>query len=163
MRNAQVLELKNWEDVDNAVRRIGEIDIEIGKIEGEMTLKINEIKEAGNIKADGLRNERKKLEKNVEFFAINCKDEFLKTRSRVLSFGKVAYRVTSKIVVKSKQACVSALKALGLEKYVRIVEEPNKELMENMDDNMLVKVGAQRKVEDKLRIEPDIEKIRGGI
>ena len=161
MRNAQVLELKNWEDVDNAVRRIGEIDIEIGKIEGEMTLKINEIKEAGNIKAEGLRNERKKLEKNVEFFAINCKDEFLKTRNRVLSFGKVAYRVTSKIIVKSKQACVSALKALGLEKYVRIVEEPNKELMENMDDNMLVKVGAQRKVEDKLRIEPDIEKIRG--
>jgi hypothetical protein len=50
--------------------------------------------------------------------------------------------------------------ALHLEQYIRIIEEPDKELMVDLDDNTLSKIGAVRKVDDKLRIEPNIERIK---
>jgi len=52
------------------------------------------------------------------------------------------------------------LHALKLDQYVRTIEEPDKEAMTDLDDKVLAKVGAKRKVEDKFRIEPNIERIK---
>jgi phage host-nuclease inhibitor protein Gam len=159
-RQQEVQELPDWEAVDQALRRMGEIDIAIQKLEGEMTLRINEIRELYDNKAAGLKAERAALEKAVIGFCDTRKHEFARTRSRELTFGVVAYRVTRKIHIKSKAACVAALKALGLTSYLRIIEEPDKEALETLDDAVLVKVGASRKIEDKLRIEPNLERLR---
>ena len=150
----------NWEEVNLAVRRMGEIDIQVTKLEGEMTLKVNEIKSKYDAKSQGLLAERKNIEKDITLFTDTCKDEFTKTRHKELTFGKVAYKVTSKILIKSKDACLSALKALNMGDYIRIKEEPDKEAMVNLDQVTLAKVGASIKVEDKLRIEPNLETLK---
>lgn len=152
--------MEDWEQVDAALRRIGEIDIAIEKIQGDMTLKINEIKAQAEAKAEGLKKERKNLEKAISQFCEEHKEEFAKKRSRELTFGVVAYKVTKRIVIRSIKACVAAMEALGLEQYLRVEKKPDKELMMNLDDQTLAKIGATRKIEDKLRIEPAIEKIR---
>jgi phage host-nuclease inhibitor protein Gam len=150
----------NWEEVNLALRRMGEIDILVNKLQGKMTLKINEIKADYDVKSQGLLAERKEIEKNITLFTDTCKDEFAKTRHKDLTFGKVAYKVTSRIMIKSKEACLAALKALKMTDYIRIKEEPDKEAMVDLDQVTLAKVGATVKVEDKLRIEPNLETLK---
>lgn len=150
----------DWNEVDSALRRMGEIDVKLKKLEGEMTLKINEIKAEYDLRAEGLKAERKGIDENITLFAESRKVEFAKVRSKDLTFGVVAYRVVTKVALKSKAATVAALKALGLVQYLRIIEEPDKEAMSGLDATTLVKVGASLKTEDKLRIEPNIERIK---
>jgi phage host-nuclease inhibitor protein Gam len=152
--------LSSWDEVDQKLRRMGEIDIATERIEGEMTLRINEIRAYYEEEAEILKAERQALEDAINVFADDHKEEFTKTRSKDLTFGFVAYRIVKKIVIRSNEACVAALRALKLDQYIRIVEEPNKEAMADLDDNQLAKVGAKRKVDDKFRIEPNIERIK---
>ncbi len=159
-RNIKVSNCKDWSEVDSALRRMGEIDIRLQKLEGEMTLKLNEIRAEYDTKAEGLKTERKGIEDNIALFADAHKEEFAKVRSKDLTFGVVAFRVVSKVVMKSKAATLAAMKALGLNQYIRITEEPDKEAMSGLDAGTLAKVGASLKTEDKLRIEPNIERIK---
>ncbi|MDR2018545.1 MAG: host-nuclease inhibitor Gam family protein [Syntrophobacterales bacterium] len=151
----------DWQEVDQALRRMGEIDISLSKLEGEMTLRVNEIKADYDIKAEGLIAERNNLEGNITLYAESHKDEFTKVRSKDLTFGVVAYRVVHKVVIKSKKATVAALEALGLDGYLRISKEPDKETMKLLDAGTLAKVGARVKTDDKISVEPNIESIRG--
>lgn len=152
--------LSSWDEVDQKLRRIGEIQIALEKIEGDMTLRINDIRQDYEQESETLKTERQELENSITSFSEFHKDEFAKTRSKDLTFGYVAYRVVRKIVIRSNEACVAALRALKLDQYIRTVEEPNKEAMADLEDNQLAKVGAKRKVEDKFRIEPNIERIK---
>lgn len=155
-----VAKISAWEAVDASLRRMGEIDIAVEKIQGDMTLKINEIKEAAATKAEGLKVERAALEYQITQFCEEHKTDFAKKRTKEFTFGVIAFKVTTKIVIRAKKACVAAMEALGLQQYLRIIKEPDKDLMLNLDEQTLVKVGAARKTEDKLRIEPAIEKIK---
>lgn len=150
----------DWNEVDNGLRRMGEIGIRLAKLEGEMTLKVNGVKAEYDLKAEGLKAERKRIEDNITLFADARKEEFTKTRAKDLTFGVVAYRITHKVVLRSKAACLATLKALGLTQYIRTIEEPDKEAMSGLDAGTLAKVGASLKTEDKIRIEPNMEKIK---
>ena len=152
--------LSNWDEVDLRLRRIGEIQIALEKIEGDMTLRINDIRQDYEESAETFKSERRDLEEAITSFSELHKDEFTKTRSKDLTFGLVAYRVVRKIMIRSNEACVAALQALKLYQYIRVTEEPDKEAMADLEDNQLAKVGAKRKVEDKFRIEPNIERIK---
>jgi len=159
-RKMAVSDFNDWNEVDSGLRLMGEIDVKLLKLEGDMTLKINEIKAEYDTKAEGLKAQRKAIEENITLFAESRKEEFAKTRSKDLTFGVVAFRIVSKVVVKSKAATLAALKALHLDQYVRVIEEPDKEAMSGLDAGTLAKVGASLKTEDKLRIEPNIERIK---
>jgi len=149
----------DWNEVDQGLRRMGEIDIRLARLEGEMTLKVNEIRADYDIKAEGLKAERKAVEEQISLFADARKDEFAKTRSKELTFGTVAYRIVHKVAIRSKAATVAALEALGLDSYLRIIKEPDKDAMTGLDAGTLAKVGATLKTDDKLRIEPNLERI----
>ena len=84
-RKIEIKEYRDWQDVDNALRRMGEIDIKLSDLEGKMTLKINEIREEFDTKAEGLKAERKKLEAEITAFVEIRKDEFLKTHLFITS------------------------------------------------------------------------------
>jgi phage host-nuclease inhibitor protein Gam len=150
----------SWDEIDQKLRRMGEIDIAVLKLEGDMTLRINEIRAEYETKAEGLKYERLTIEGGIAAYVEDHKDEFAKTRSKELTFGVIAFRVVKKIVIRSIKATIAAMHALHLEQYIRTIEDPDKELMVDLDDNTLSKVGAVRKVDDKLRIEPNIERIK---
>lgn len=152
--------ISSWDELDQKLRRMGEIDIAVLKLEGEMTLRINEIRAEYETRAEGLKYERLTIEGGIVAFVEDHKDEFAKTRSKELTFGVIAFRVVKKIVIRSIKATIAAMHALHLEQYIRTIEEPDKELMVDLDDNTLSKIGAVRKVDDKLRIEPNIERIK---
>jgi phage host-nuclease inhibitor protein Gam len=152
---------KDWNDVDQSLKRMGEIQVRIEDIEGEQTLRINEIKEDYTRQIEELKTEQKALETGIESFAESNKDAFADGRTRELTFGKIAYRVVKSIRVASIESCVKALRDFGYGHMVRVVETPDKEAMAELKDDILVKVSAKRVVSDKLRIEPNIERIKG--
>ncbi|MBF0546199.1 MAG: host-nuclease inhibitor Gam family protein [Candidatus Riflebacteria bacterium] len=159
-KKKQVAKLFNdWTEVDQALRRMGEIDIESERLDGNMTLAINEVKESFQPRKDVLINERKDLEESITAFVEQNKGEFAAIRSKELDFGSISYRLVKKIVFKSKEAVVAALKVMGLLTYIRTIEEPDKEAMENLTNQELLKIGASRKEDDKLTIKPNIQRL----
>lgn len=150
----------SWEEVNAFLLQIGKNQINTQKLEADMNSKINEIKLEFDLKAKGFKAESNDLELAITKFAENCKDEFLKTRHKELAFGIVAYKVTEKLTIRSVMACVNSLKQLGLQEYLRIKEEPNKDKLKELDSSTLAKIGVSLKKEDKIRVEPAFEKIK---
>ena len=150
----------SWEEANAFLLQIGRNVIETQKLQAEMNSRLNEIKLEYDVKAKGLKSDTQQLELAIEEFAGGAKDEFLKTRHKDLTFGTVAYRVVEKISIRSVKACVNSLKQLGLRDYLRVEEKPNKEKLKELDPNTLAKIGASYKKEDKIRIEPNLEKIK---
>jgi phage host-nuclease inhibitor protein Gam len=159
-RKQLISDYQDWQEVDNALRRLGEIEIHVTQLEGEMTLKLNEIREDYDTRAEGLKAEYRRIETGIELFTEARKEEFTKVRSRELTFGTIAYRIVHKVTIKSKKATVAALEVLGLGSYLRIVKEPDKEAMKSLDAGTLAKVGASLKTDDQLSIEPNIESLK---
>lgn len=87
MQRKKETTLKDGDEVDSVLRRIGEIDISRAEIEGEMTIRINEVKTEADTKADGPEGGEKSMEEDV----------------------------TLKLVIKNKAACLAAMHALGLD------------------------------------------------
>jgi phage host-nuclease inhibitor protein Gam len=158
-RKEATSEYQDWNEVDAGLRRMGEIDIRLAEIEGDMTLRFNEIRAEYETKAEGLRGERKNIQANIELFAGDRKGEFARARSKELTFGTVAYRIVHKVVIRSRKATVAALEALELTSYLRVTKEPDKEAMKSLDAGMLARVGVTLKTDDRLSIEPNIERI----
>lgn len=163
-KNGKILiwqnKIKTWDEVNQALRRMGEIDIKTQKIAGDLTLAINSQRACADQQSAPLLTERKELEESIAAFCEEHKQEFAKTRSREMAFGLVAYRVVTRIAIRSKEACLAAMHALKLTNYIRSYEEPDKEALIDLDDAVLAKIGAKRKTEDKLRIEPALEKVQ---
>lgn len=159
----QTVGLAGWDEVNQCLKRIGELDIMREDLEGTMTLEINQIKERYAGFVEPLVSERREIEALVRAFAESRKDEFVKVRSKELDFGTIAWRVVSSIplprAVDKLNAVIRAVKALGWG-CIRVKEELDRESLEKLTDPELARIGLNRKVEDKLRIEPKIETVR---
>lgn len=152
--------ISSWEDVNLWLKRLGEIHIQTEDLEGRMTLEINTVKDAYAPYYVDLAAEKKAIEAAIIAFVADNKAEFLKVRTRSFDFGVVALRVTKRIVIRNVKAVLAAIKGLGLLHYLRVKEEPDKEALDGLTDQELARIGVKRVVEDKLRIEPNIERLR---
>ena len=92
-------------------------------------------------------------------FCEERKADFLNKRTKKFNFGLVAYRLTEKVKITCVEATIKALKALNLDFCLRIKEEIDKDEVKTLDSSVLTKIGVKIEKEDKLSIEPSIEKI----
>ena len=95
----------------------------------------------------------------LQAFCESRRAEF-KGKSRVLNFGTVSFRVSTKIVIRGVAACIQALKTLELAAYVRVKESLDKEKMKDLDDATLAQVGAKRQTEDAFGYEVNRERVK---
>ncbi|MGN1124596.1 MAG: host-nuclease inhibitor Gam family protein [Candidatus Gastranaerophilaceae bacterium] len=152
--------LKNWEDVDASIKQIAELSINKTRLEGEQTLQINEIKKNTAQKAKGIDLKIKELEKDIERFTESHKNEFTEKRNKKLNYGTVSYKIVKRVCCTCVEEAIKALKALKLDFCIRTKQELDKDrLLADVDENTLLKAGITIKKEDKLRIEPNFEKI----
>lgn len=153
---------KNWEEVNSAMKELGELNIQKQKLEGEQTVKINKIKAETLKKAGIIKTQISEIEKNIERFAMQNKSEFLKTRNKKLTFGVVSFRLVKSVVCTCKDEAIKALKALNLDFCIRSKEELDKDeclKFAESDEKTLLKAGISIKAEDKVKIEPDYVKL----
>lgn len=160
------MEIKSFTDVDLALKRVAELSVGVEKINGEVTLECNRIKEARKAEVDRLENEKKYIEQVITSFCEENKAEFAKKRSKEFTFGTIGYRLSKSVSIPRVKAKVEALlksiKAFGFGSECIIYEEKvNKDALVELADEDLVKLGLVRKVKDNFRIDVRIEALEG--
>ncbi len=155
-------ELKSWDEVDRALREIGECEIGIETIEAEMNMAINDAK----IKAEKLGKPLKTaitvLEAQIKAFVEESKSS-MESKSRDMNFGIVGFRQSTSISYSASKTAeiLEDLKKYGMTDCILIKESINKDVLKLRTDKELNKVGVKRKVVDNFYYETDREKIKG--
>lgn len=158
------MKIESFADIDMALKRVCELSVGIEKINGEVTLECNRIKESRKNEVERLENEKNFIEQQITLFCEDNKHEFAEKRSKVFTFGEIGYRISKSVSiprVKTKlEALLNAIKAYGLGKEcITYEEKPNKEALAELDDADLVKLGLKRTIKDNFRIVPKIESL----
>jgi len=157
-------QVENWEDADQALRRMGEITVALTEASGELTLKLNELKGKMKKNVSGLESERKYLEQQITHFCESQKAEFAKKRSKVLNFGLIGFRITTSVPIPRDRGklsdLITVLKRLRLNSCIKVAETVDRERISSLDDGVIAKLGLKKSVKDSFRIQPNLEKIR---
>lgn len=158
------MKIENFGDVDTALKRLCDVCVGIEKINGEVTLECNRIKEARKSEVDRLESEKKFIEQQITIFCESNKHEFAQKRSREFTFGEIGYRISKSVSVPKAKAKIesllNAIKAYGLGKEcIKYSETPNKEALDELADEDLAKLGLKRVIKDNFRIVPRIESL----
>ncbi len=152
-------ELKNWDEVNASLKRLAELTCQKRDLENKMTELVSEITAKFNTDAAPLLSEMEALESSIAGYATAHKDEFTKERTKELPHGTISFRVSTSVKVISKAICLKALKALGMQDFINVKEEPNKDMLKTLDDINLAKVACEKKVVDNITIVPKIEEL----
>lgn len=150
--------LASWEAVDGCLKKIGEIDNKLKKIEADMNDEITRAKAKADDKSKLYLEEKKQLELLIKDYAeTNRMDLDGKTKS--LTFGSLGFRKSTSIIVKKAKAVLVALRAYGMDDCINVKETVNKEALRQYSDDKIAAVGCVKKVDDVFWYEPDFEKL----
>lgn len=152
--------LESWSDVDACLKAIGEVDRELGLLEAAQQEQIDAIKAGTKTAAEPLQNKKAALELAIQQYAEANRGEFVKAKTKELTFGSVGFRLSSKVVIKNLGNTLQALKDFGLISCIRIKEECDKEAMKNLPLETLHAVGANLKQEDAFGYEIKREQLQ---
>ncbi len=143
---------RSWEEVDQALREIEEIDGRVSVQEAEVNEQIAAWREhLATATADDL-SRKARLEKDLKEFAEHHKAEFEKTRSRKLNHGVVGFRRSAELATLAKTTwaqVVALLEKAGLTNFLNTKTTVNKEAVKaaGLPDSTLGLYGM--KLEDK--------------
>ncbi len=151
--------LTSWDEVNLALRTLGNLTIRKRELENSLTEKKNAIQAEHDLVAKPVLDELTTVMKAIEAFVLDHKDEFVDSRTKEFSHGTISCRVSKSIRVLSKDVCLKALKAAKMQDFINVKEDPNKEMLKTLTDIQLAKVGCSLTVKDNISIEPFIEEI----
>lgn len=157
------MEINNYENVNEALKRIAELSVGIERINGEVTLECNRIKESRSAEIDKLSNEKKYLEQCITSFCEENKADFAEKRSKDFTFGTIGYRLVKSVslprVREKIDKLLLSLKSYGCNDCIKYEESIDKDAVCELEDSTLVKLGLKRVVKDNFRIVPKIESL----
>lgn len=87
--------LHSWEDVNDALRQIAEAQIALGEIQSDMQKQILGAQKVAEEQSKPLNDNVAKLEREIKSFVTDHRDEMGKTKSMVLTFGEVGFRLST--------------------------------------------------------------------
>ncbi|WP_287365197.1 host-nuclease inhibitor Gam family protein [Thauera sp.] len=152
--------LESWSDVDACLKAIAEVDRELAILETAQQEQIDAIKAATKTEAEPLQSKKAGLELAIQQYAEANRGEFIKAKTKELTFGSVSFRLSTRIVIKNLGNTLQALKDFGLTGCIRIKEECDKEAMKNLPIETIHAVGAALKQEDAFGYEVKRELIQ---
>jgi len=152
-----VIPIAGWDDADNILRRIGELQGEIGSLEKKASEEINKLK-ADLMGGTSRLTERIDLfTRSLESFAAKCPDDFGKNKSRQLNFGIIGWRKSPAAVSITKKTLELIKKCLPKSvaaACIRTKESVDKESLAKLTEEQLDSVGARRESRDVFFVEP---------
>jgi phage host-nuclease inhibitor protein Gam len=153
-----VKKIESLEDANLTLKEIGLLERQLETIDGDAHKQIVEIKTAVVKQGEPIRKRITDLSALLGAFAeYNRADLFKDKKTVQVSFGIFGYRKSTAISV--KKTTLELLEKLGLDKYIRVKKEPDKEAMGSLDDDTLAQADAVRKVKDDFFCEADKEEI----
>lgn len=152
------VEIGSFEQADNALQKLGELQLAINQAEHTAADKINEAKLELAEATKPLQDEIQGIVYSLELFANARKSEFGKGRSKKLQFGKIGWRKSVAIVIaKNTLALIKkAFKPARALDCIILKEAVSKDALAKLTDEDLKIVNARRKETDAFYAEPDL-------
>ena len=147
----------SWEEVDDCVRKIGDMQIMIQKAEADAKADIDEAKVTLAEAVKPLQDDIKLCVKSIEAFAACHKKDFVGSRrSKDLNHGKIGWRKSFSIGI--KKTTLELLKQVFGKKaaagYIRTKETVDRNALAFLTDEQLASVDAQRERREAFFVEP---------
>ncbi|EFO33248.1 bacteriophage Mu Gam like protein [Roseibium sp. TrichSKD4] len=118
------------EECDDMIRQLGELNREAERIKADMNDELALVKERFEKQAAPVKSKAKELLKGIETWCAANRDSLTGGKVKFAKFmnGEIAWRVRPpRVVCRSIDAALAALREHGLEKFIRTKEEINKE------------------------------------
>lgn len=162
-KSVQASAYKSWEDINEALRQVALAEIEISDLESAMEKQIIGVKKSAEIEIQPHLDRIKTIVKDIEIYVDEHNDELAKKKTVELNFGKVGYRLSTKVTLpKSKeklQDIIRRLHKLGMKDCVVVKESVNKEVLKQYGEDRVLEVGAGWKQSDEFWCEAAKEKL----
>ena len=162
---SKVPTLLNWKQTDEAIRRIGNLQLAINAAESKAKDAIDGAKLELAATATPLQKRIKELVTAVEVFAsrdIN-KPDFRGAKSMKLGFGTLGWRASSSIKISVKKKLGKTLDLIKsvftpakAKPLIIVKESVDKNALAKLTDEDLAKVNARRDSKDVFFVEPDL-------
>jgi phage host-nuclease inhibitor protein Gam len=136
---------------------IAHIEIELAALEGEMNIKLNEIKEQAARAGAPFIARADELGKALKTFAELNRPDFGKQKSRKLTFSTLGWRASTSIQIKTalNEHIIGNLRKLGMADCVKVSEVVNKDVLATYPEDRIIASGATLKKTDTFWYETD--------
>lgn len=155
--------LHSWEDVNDALRQIAEAQIALGEIQSDMQKQILGAQKVAEEQSKPLNDNVAKLEREIKSFVTDHRDEMGKTKSMVLTFGEVGFRLSTSVSLpraKEKlEEIIRRLKSRQMTDCIVVKEKVSKEALKKYGEDTVNAVGATWKQSDVFGYEVNIAKL----
>ena len=155
--------LHSWEDVNDALRQIAEAQIALGEIQSDMQKQILGAQKVAEEQSKPLNDNVAKLEREINSFVTDHRDEMGKTKSMVLTFGEVGFRLSTSVSLpraKEKlEEIIRRLKSRQMTDCIVVEEKVSKEALKKYGEDTVNAVGATWKQSDVFGYEVNIAKL----
>ena len=155
--------LHSWEDVNDALRQIAEAQIALGEIQSDMQKQILGAQKVAEEQSKPLNDNVAKLEREIKSFVTDDRDEMGKTKSMVLTFGEVGFRLSTSVSLpraKEKlEEIIRRLKSRQMTDCIVVEEKVSKEALKKYGEDTVNAVGATWKQSDVFGYEVNIAKL----
>ena len=155
--------LHSWEDVNDALRQIAEAQIALGEIQSDMQKQILGAQKVAEEQSKPLNDNVAKLEREIKSFVTDHRDEMGKTKSMVLTFGEVGFRLSTSVSLpraKEKlEEIIRRLKSRQMTACIVVEEKVSKEALKKYGEDTVNAVGATWKQSDVFGYEVNIAKL----
>lgn len=155
--------LHSWEDVNDALRQIAEAQIALSEIQSDMQKQILGAQKVAEEQSKPLNDNVAKLEREIKSFVTDHRDEMGKTKSMVLTFGEVGFRLSTSVSLpraKEKlEEIIRRLKSRQMTDCIVVEEKVSKEALKKYGEDTVNAVGATWKQSDVFGYEVNIAKL----
>ena len=155
--------LHSWDDVNDALRQIAEAQIALGEIQSDMQKQILGAQKVAEEQSKPLNDNVAKLEREIKSFVTDHRDEMGKTKSMVLTFGEVGFRLSTSVSLpraKEKlEEIIRRLKSRQMTDCIVVEEKVSKEALKKYGEDTVNAVGATWKQSDVFGYEVNIAKL----
>lgn len=155
--------LHSWEDVNDTLRQIAEAQIALGEIQSDMQKQILGAQKVAEEQSKPLNDNVAKLEREIKSFVTDHRDEMGKTKSVVLTFGEVGFRLSTSVSLpraKEKlEEIIRRLKSRQMTDCIVVEEKVSKEALKKYGEDTVNAVGATWKQSDVFGYEVNIAKL----
>lgn len=155
--------LHSWEDVNDALRQIAEAQIALGEIQSDMQKQILGAQKVAEEQSKPLNDNVAKLEREIKSFVTDHRDEMGKTKSMVLTFGEVGFRLSTSVSLpraKEKlEEIIRRLESRQMTDCIVVEEKVSKEALKKYGEDTVNAVGATWKQSDVFGYEVNIAKL----
>lgn len=157
----KVASLASWDDVNNSMKLIGELENQLDGIEIKLNRQLATAKENAENQARPIHDKIKLLEKDIKAFVTIHSDE-LDGKTKKLNFGKTGFRQSSKVVIPKtipKEDFIAILKKQGLTDCIQTEEKVLREVLKTHTKDEVHATGAYLQTKDEFWYEVEKEKL----